>query len=353
MNWVELMAGMDDARRAQAQALAILGFAAAECPYRVVATDRLWRLRAYEGTDSSGCVMVVAAPIKRPYIWDLAPSVSVIRRLIGADLQVFLLEWVSADRAMATAGLADYTTAISAVVSALPSNLPVVIMGHSFGGTLAAIVAALASDRIHGLVLISAPLCFRPGASGFRDAIAALAPLVYVPAIMPGSLLSQLSTVASPQTFIFSRFIDCAFGTIDPVANDIGTRAERWMLDEVALPGKLVDDILRLLYVEDRFCRGELVLEGRRVGPANLRAPILAIFDVLDEIAPASSLKPALEAMPGPTQLIEHPGEIGVRLQHLSALIGRKAHAELWPRIVVWLHEQIGAQRRSGMTGRK
>ena len=32
-------------------------------------------------------------------------------------------------------------------------------------------------------------------------------------------------------------------------------RIERWALDEVALPGKLVSDIVEQLYREDRFWR--------------------------------------------------------------------------------------------------
>jgi polyhydroxyalkanoate synthase len=42
-------------------------------------------------------------------------------------------------------------------------------------------------------------------------------------------------------------------------------------------------------------------------------------------------------------RLIEYPGEIGVGLQHLGVLIGRQAHARVWPEIISWLkaHGQI------------
>ena len=36
-------------------------------------------------------------------------------------------------------------------------------------------------------------------------------------------------------------------------------------------------------------------------------------------------------------RIIEYPGETGVCLQHLGFLIGRKAHAELWPEIMSWI----------------
>ncbi|HTV34452.1 MAG TPA: hypothetical protein VME69_15385 [Methylocella sp.] len=43
---------------------------------------------------------------------------------------------------------------------------------------------------------------------------------------------------------------------------------ERWALDEVALPGRLVDEILTLLHRENRLCRGTLTAGGRCAAPA-------------------------------------------------------------------------------------
>jgi polyhydroxyalkanoate synthase len=37
-------------------------------------------------------------------------------------------------------------------------------------------------------------------------------------------------------------------------------------------------------------------------------------------------------------RLIEFPGELGVSLQHLGILIGRKAQAHVWPEIISWIN---------------
>jgi polyhydroxyalkanoate synthase subunit PhaC len=50
-----------------------------------------------------------------------------------------------------------------------------VLLGHSLGGTLAAIFAAFDPRAAAGLVLLGAPLCFREGTSRFRDSVAAVA----------------------------------------------------------------------------------------------------------------------------------------------------------------------------------
>jgi poly[(R)-3-hydroxyalkanoate] polymerase subunit PhaC len=67
----------DTVRQMQGLALELWGFGPSECRYRVVALGRIWRLREYAGAGPS--LLNVAAPIKRPYIWDIAPTVSVVR----------------------------------------------------------------------------------------------------------------------------------------------------------------------------------------------------------------------------------------------------------------------------------
>ena len=63
--------GMTDLlRRAQGQSFQDFGLGPEECPYEVVASGAFWRHRDY-GKSSSQSVLIVAAPIKRAYVWDL------------------------------------------------------------------------------------------------------------------------------------------------------------------------------------------------------------------------------------------------------------------------------------------
>ena len=116
------------------------------------------------------------------------------------------------------------------------------------------------------------------------------------------------------------------------------------VLDEVPLPGKLVHQIMQWLFREDRFCRGTLEVCGTVVGPSSLSLPILAVVNTADEIAPLASIKPCIDAVPtNDARIIEYRGEIGVGLQHLGILVGRQAHARVWPEIIAWLkgHSQL------------
>jgi poly[(R)-3-hydroxyalkanoate] polymerase subunit PhaC len=340
---------IDLMRRAQGDALGAAGLDPIECCYEVVAAGPHWRLRDYGGRDAASSLLIVAAPIKRPYIWDLLPSVSAIRTCLRQHQHVFLLEWLPASRRSGNNGLEQYTSAIAecvAKVSDESEGAKPFLIGHSLGGTLAAMFAAMAPDTIRGLVLLSAPLCFQPATSRFRDALVSLVPSQLSEAEpCPGSLLSHMSALASPDTFVWSRLRDAALSVADRHALDVHARVERWALDEVPLPGKLVHQIIEWLYRENRLCRGTLRIGETLVGPSSLSVPALAVVNTADEIAGVAAVKPFVEAMPtGCGRMIEYPGEIGVGLQHLGVLVGREAHARVWPQIISFLNSHAGKE---------
>jgi polyhydroxyalkanoate synthase len=268
----------------------------------------------------------VSAPIKRPYIWDIAPSVSAIRYCMRNRLHVYLLEWMPASRDIANNGLDEYGQGISECIAKIttePRGATPFLVGHSLGGTLAAIFAASAPQSARGLVLLGAPLCFQPGTSHFRDALVSLVPSALSETDpFPGSLLSQMSALASPATFICSRLMDAAFSIADYRALDV------------------------------YFCRGILKLGKTFVGPFSLAAPTLAAVNTADDVAPLASVKPFIDAMPpGKGHIIEYLGEVGVCLQHLGILVGRRAHAHVWPQITSWLHRAEFFSSRAHFAG--
>jgi polyhydroxyalkanoate synthase len=256
-------------------------------------------------------------------------------------LHVYLLEWKPGSRHTGNYGLDECARAISDCVtkiSGLVRAATPFLIGHSLGGTVAAVFAALARRSIRGLILLSAPLCFEPGETEFRDAVVRLVPSGLSEADpFPGSLLSYVSALASPSTFIWSRLLDAALSVTDQQAIDLHARVERWALDEVSLPGKLVHQIFEWLYRENRLCRGALKIAETLVGPSSVSVPTLALVNSADEVAPPAAVKPFIDAVPGDAGLIKYPGETGVCLQHLGLLVGREAHARVWPRIISWI----------------
>jgi poly[(R)-3-hydroxyalkanoate] polymerase subunit PhaC len=336
----------DVIRRAQGDLVGAFGFDPSECPYRTTTSHSYWCLRDYGGENQSPSLLIIAAPIKKPYIWDLTPSTSSVRFCLRQGLHVHLLEWVSASSHTGNYGIDEYILAISEAVTTITTiakGAKPYMIGHSLGGTLAALYGAFQPETIKGLVLLGAPLCFEPSKNQFRDALISLVPRdISEDEPFSGSLLSHASALASPQTFIFSRLMDAALSVGDPLAMELHARVERWALDEIPLPGKLVHEIINWLYRENRFCRGHLKIHERFVGPHGLSAPTLMVINTADQIASVASVIPFTEKMTTKTQIIQYPGEVGVCLQHLGILVGRQAQATVWPDILSWIKRQNG-----------
>jgi polyhydroxyalkanoate synthase len=334
----------DMLRRAHGDIVGAFGLDPQESPHQIIMSRAHWRLRDYGGENRSRSLLIIAAPIKRPYIWDLAPSISAIRFCLHQGLHVQLLEWMPPSPTANNIGLDEYVFAISEAVATITTagqGAKPALTGHSLGGTLAAIYGAFLPESIKGLVLLGAPLCFEPSESRFRDALITLVPRELSDSDpFPGSLLSHASALASPGTFIWSRLMDAAMSIADPLAMEIHARVERWALDEMPLPGKLVHQIIEWLYRENRFCSNELKIGEKFIGPSTLSVPILAAVNTADDVAPLNSLRPFADAMAKKVQIIEYPGELGVCLQHLGILVGRHAQAHVWPEIISWLKSQ-------------
>jgi polyhydroxyalkanoate synthase subunit PhaC len=132
---------IDAFRRAQGDILGAIGFGPAECSYRVPSSGPHWRLRSYGQTEGRPALLIVSAPIKKPYIWDLAPSISTVRLCLAHHWSVYLLEWRSPAAKVQVRGLADYAdqpiSKCVTIVTGQSGGRKPFLMGHSLGGTLA------------------------------------------------------------------------------------------------------------------------------------------------------------------------------------------------------------------------
>src|SRR5262245_13813241 len=89
----------DDWRRERGVLFDRLGLGPVATPSRVVLELPELRLLAHDGRKPAPPLLIVAAPIKRAYIWDLHPSASVVRRCREHGLAVYLIEWIAHDNA--------------------------------------------------------------------------------------------------------------------------------------------------------------------------------------------------------------------------------------------------------------
>lgn len=330
----------DRMRRGQGEFLDALGFGPAPTPSRIALRLPGVRLRAYAGGAAAPVLLIVPAPIKRAYIWDLAPPVSVIGRCLGAGLGVYLVDWSEAD----ALGLGDYADRLLIAcldcVARETGQSRVALAGHSLGGTLAAIFAALHPERVRALVLLEAPTKFGGDAGPLARLVAMMpaAALRETFDAVPGSFLDLASIAASPRSFLGARWLDRLAAAGDPGALATHWRVERWALDEFPLPGRFFEEVVEQLYREDRFLSGRLVVNGRAARPAALAMPLLGVVRPESLIIPLQSALSLHDIAPSPRQrLLRYHGDRGVSLQHVGVLVGKTAHRLIWPAILRWI----------------
>ncbi|HYX67157.1 MAG TPA: alpha/beta fold hydrolase [Burkholderiales bacterium] len=338
MDWM-LFEQLDRLRRAQGALLDAGGWRSREAPYRVVHEQAGIALRRYDGGEGSPVVLIVPAPIKGPYLWDLDPEVSVVRRLLERALQVYVLEWRAAPPDY---GLEQYGERLIVGCLDAVGAARAVLLGHSLGGLLAAIFATLHPERVSGLGLLAAPLHFGADTPVLNALVAELN-IEALPDSLPGSFLSVASANAAPAVFGVERALDAALSAADPVRLRIHLLVERWSLDELALPRRLVAELATQCIRDDRFVRGALQIGGRIAAPSRLEAPVLCVMDNGCPLVPPAAILPFLDAVASRDKtVLAYERDVGVALQHVGPLVARSAHAHLWPRILDWI-ERVGA----------
>ncbi|HJW54164.1 MAG TPA: alpha/beta fold hydrolase [Burkholderiaceae bacterium] len=338
---------MDWIRCQQGKLLDSAGLGRLETPYRILHSETGLKVRKYDRTVASNvpAVLIVPAPIKRAYIWDLSPDISVVRRCIEHDMQVYLAEWTTVDDTQRDWGLEDYgdrfLSACLGAIEADSGETAAVIAAHSLGGVFATIFACMRPEKVRALLLLETPLHFAGDAGDFAPLVAATPdtrPLETAPGVIPGSLLSLVSAIAAPRTFQWERCMDWSLSMASPKALDTCIRVERWTYDEFPLPARLFSEIVEMLYRDDRLMNGRLRIQDKLIGPGALHVPLLNVIDPHSTIIPPRSVLPFHEAAASAVKkVLTYEGDFGIGIQHVGVLVGTNAHHFLWPAIFNWL----------------
>lgn len=340
--WFE---AVDRARRLQGGALDQLGLGPQESPFQVVFERPGLRLRQY-GMGAAGALplLIVPAPIKRPYVWDLAPERSVVRRALERKLGVYMAEWTSPAARDSAPGLADYSGPMLddciAAIAEETGRRDVFLTGHSLGGVFAALHSAYRPEHVAALALIDVPLHFNKATGAFERFLTHEIPGAIEPAPgrqVPGSFLSMISAHAAPGTFCVRRYLDYVASSASWERFITHWRVERWTLDELPISGQLFDDVVQDLYRGNRFMRGEFAIGAVRLHPSQVTAPLFSIYQPGSPIIPSESVL-AFHRAAGSTnkEIAPYFGDTGVALQHVGPLVGDSAHRDIWPRIFAW-----------------
>jgi polyhydroxyalkanoate synthase len=331
---------LDDRARDVAEA------AVGETPAEVVYTENKLQLLRYESlTDSQHDVpiLIVYALINRPYILDLQPDRSVVRRLLEAGHDVYLIDWGEPSRLDTSLGLADYADRYIDncvdVVRDRSGRESINLFGYCMGGTFAAIYAALYPEKVNALALMAAALHFEDtgglletwGDAEYFDPRA----LTEAFGNLPGDFLAVGFAQMDPVDNYVSKYV----GLFDRLENEDFVenfaRMETWLADSVDLAGAVYAEFLESIYQDNALSENELQVDGRDVDVRQIDMPVLQIVGQYDNLVPPEASKPFNDVVGSDdVTTIEYPtGHVGLAMSNAT-------HRDVWPEVAEWFLNQ-------------
>lgn len=309
-------------------------------PNTVVHRQGKLQLRYYAPTGAERRrtpVVIVPSLINRAYICDLESDRSLVASLAGFGHPTYLVDWgeptaEDAQNDVATMVLDLLHRAVDRACRHAGATRAHVL-GYCQGGTLSAMYAALRPERVAGLVALAAPVRFREGGR-FRQ--------------FADPSRCDVESLVGPDGLVGVDVMKPAFKLLDPVGavtKYLAVEAaaknprelarvlvrERWLDENVPLPGAFATEFIRNAYQEDRLEAGTWELRGEKVRLGNLSAPLLVACCRKDFISPMEACVPLAE-LAGSTDVTTEVLDIG----HIGVVVGGFGPKVFFPLLDRW-----------------
>jgi polyhydroxyalkanoate synthase len=187
------------------------------------------------------------------------------------------------------------------------------LFGYCLGGTLAAMYAALRPARVAGLVTLNAPIHFAKGGR-FGDFVRPLdvERAFDTDGLVPISVMKPAFMMLDPMGN-WSKHLAIEDAAGDPKRLARVLVRERWLDENVAMPGAFARDFIRNAYQQDRLMDGSWMVRDERVDLRRITAPVLVVACRKDFITPVDCALPLAELVGGPVRSeVLDTGHIGV-----------------------------------------
>ena len=317
-----------------------------QTPSDVVYSENKLELLHYEPlTDEQHDVpiLVIYALINKPFILDLQPDRSVIRRLLEAGFDVYMIDWNEPSRLDQHLTLEDYVDRyIENCVDEVRERSgqdSINVLGYCMGGTMSVMYAALHPEKVRNLGLMAAGLCF-------DDTGGVLELWGDDEYFSPDGLTETYGNAPA-------EMLDVGFALMDPVANYVSKyvrlydnledddfvenfgRMERWLSEGIDVAGNTFAQFVTDIYQDNKLYNNELYLGDKHVDIGNIDMPILQITGEYDHLIPSDTSKPFNEVVASDdTSVIEYP------TGHIGLSVSGSSHENVWPEVCEWYAER-------------
>ncbi len=285
-------------------------------------------------------LLICSAPVSRPYFLDLGAGRSVVRQMLAAGFDTYLVDWgvaTAADRGMRLADLADRMLKNVVQFIRKKARMPHFhLMGYCLGGTLATIFTARYPSVVKDLVLMSAPIDL----GGQNTLLKAWADqdcfdvesFIAAYGNCPGAFLRSFLALLDPVRSLYGKFADLAGEMHDEETVESFVALQQWANAQVSVAGLLFRDIVELLYRRNLLAQGRLVIEGTPVRLDRIACAVLLLTATADRLVTPPSTMGLV-----PRICSRDVTSLSLEGGHEILAVGSKAHKTFWPEAAQWI----------------
>ena len=314
-------------------------------PERPTPSDVVWsqataELRRYPSDDIRyrEPVVLFIGLVSRSYILDLHREKSIVRALLAAGLDVYVLDWGTPGPGDAQNTLETYTErflprALRAALDASGAERASMV-GYCMGGNLALMGLAAQELPVRSLVTMATPVDFTalPGLAGaIREREIDPDSLVDWTGNVPPQYLSAFFKARKPTADIqnLARLWE---GLWDDEYVEAHQAMARWAREHVPFPGAAFRQVADQWLRRNAFMENSLWLGGRRLDLRRVTLPTLSILATRDDLVPPEAAGPIGEVIGAEEfELLE------LEAGHAGLSASRKAATTTMPRLREWL----------------
>jgi len=292
-------------------------------------------------------LLICFALVNRPYVLDLQPDRSLVRRLLEAGRTVYLIDWGDPDDGDRCLELEDYieTHLGGSVRHILKSHgiEALDLMGVCQGGVLSLCYTALHPGQITRLITLTTPVDFHTAGNLLSRWVREVdTTLLERGGNVPGEVLNTLFLALMPFRLTQQKYLRLLTGKPDQRAVEDFVRMEKWIFDSPAQAAAALAQFVRWFYQENRLVRGTLTIGGRKVDLKAIRQPVLNLYATHDHIVPADASAPMRDYL-GTRDYTDCAIDTG----HIGMYVSRAAREEIPQRILSWLSDTPAARPRA------
>ncbi len=272
-------------------------------------------------------------------IADYADGQSLVQTLKANGVaRVLLTDWKSATPDMKDLEVDQYLAEINVCVDDLGGRVNLV--GLCQGGWMSAMFAARFPEKVVSLVIAGAPIDADAGDGPIKEMAKAYPMSLYEDLVAQGDglMLGRFMLAGwkgmHPDVQYVQKHIDLYEHIHDPEYLKKTELFESWYENPLDLPGRWYLQVIKSIFKQNQFAKGEFVGLGRTLDLKAVTCPVYLLAGESDDITPREQVF-AAESLLGslPTQIVKRLTPGG----HIGLFMGSSTLRDVWPDIARWI----------------